>query len=522
MMKTMSPARAALSGVVLAAGLVFGWQGARAATAPPPVEEFFKPVSMVEPVLSPSGKYVAVMVYSPEGHRRLVVIDTSDVHKLNVAASFGNGDVRNVHWVNDDRLIFMLGTEQEAAFKQLNVGLFAVDRTGDNLKALISRDWKQDSTGTQIKSRILTPNYVLERTLRDGSDDIVVIKGTFNAKRELEATIPLRLNTRSLELKSILEGKTPDFATNWAIDDHGKVLAVMASESDKQRLLLPTATGWNSVNEFARYGVVPGRFDFVQVGPDDEIYVEAQDRNSDGTSSLYRLDRATGKPAVTPVISLKGFDFWGRFVNDLKTGKAVGVHYVNDAPGTLWFDADMRKLQAEVDAKLPGYVNTITPAECGCSSRVLVHVMSDHQPAAYFLYDRDSKALVSLGALRPGHRRQPDGRHPTLRASSRAMGWRSRSTSRSLPGKGPFPTVVLVHGGPFVRGRFWEFSDEAQFLASRGYAVVEPEFRGSTGYGSALTGGRLQAMGPEDGQRHRRRGPLGPPPAACPIRSALA
>jgi acetyl esterase/lipase len=52
--------------------------------------------------------------------------------------------------------------------------------------------------------------------------------------------------------------------------------------------------------------------------------------------------------------------------------------------------------------------------------------------------------------------------------------------------KGPLPTVVLVHGGPWVRGRQWAWSDDAQFLASRGYLVIEPEFRGSTGYGSRL------------------------------------
>lgn len=52
--------------------------------------------------------------------------------------------------------------------------------------------------------------------------------------------------------------------------------------------------------------------------------------------------------------------------------------------------------------------------------------------------------------------------------------------------KGPWPTVVLVHGGPYVRGVTWGWSANAQFLASRGYLVVEPEFRGSTGYGSQL------------------------------------
>jgi dipeptidyl aminopeptidase/acylaminoacyl peptidase len=46
--------------------------------------------------------------------------------------------------------------------------------------------------------------------------------------------------------------------------------------------------------------------------------------------------------------------------------------------------------------------------------------------------------------------------------------------------------VVMVHGGPYVRGGHWEWNRETQFLASRGYAVLEPDFRGSTGYGTKL------------------------------------
>jgi len=56
---------------------------------------------------------------------------------------------------------------------------------------------------------------------------------------------------------------------------------------------------------------------------------------------------------------------------------------------------------------------------------------------------------------------------------------------RDAPRKN-LPLVVLVHGGPYVRGEFWHWNPEVQFLAARGYAVLEPEYRGSTGFGSAL------------------------------------
>jgi hypothetical protein len=84
----------------------------------------------------------------------------------------------------------------------------------------------------------------------------------------------------------------------------------------------------------------------------------------------------------------------------------------------------------------------------------------------------------------------------------------------TLPANGAknAPLVVLVHGGPYVRGTHWGWNPDSQFLASRGYAVLEPEFRGSTGYGEQALPRRLEAMGPGDAERHRRRRALG----GCP------
>ncbi len=68
-------------------------------------------------------------------------------------------------------------------------------------------------------------------------------------------------------------------------------------------------------------------------------------------------------------------------------------------------------------------------------------------------------------------------------------------------GKGPWPAVVLVHGGPFMRGGSWHWDAESQFLASRGYIVVEPEFRDSTGFGDKLFRAGWKQWGLADGKR---------------------
>lgn len=111
--------------------------------------------------------------------------------------------------------------------------------------------------------------------------------------------------------------------------------------------------------------------------------------------------------------------------------------------------------------------------------------MSDIQAPVYFLYDRQADKLTLLGASCPWLKSAQMARQDFTRIKTR--------DGTSMPvyvtrpkGKGPFPAVVMVHGGPYARGVGWGFDPAGQFLASRGYVVIEPEFRGSLGYGSKL------------------------------------
>jgi dipeptidyl aminopeptidase/acylaminoacyl peptidase len=131
---------------------------------------------------------------------------------------------------------------------------------------------------------------------------------------------------------------------------------------------------------------------------------------------------------------------------------------------------------------------------CGCSNFVMVTASSDRQPPVYLLFDRTSGKLTQIGSARPG-----------ILPSQMAMTDFYRIKTRDgleIPvyvtkpqGKGPFPTVVLVHGGPWLRGWDWSWDSESQFLASRGYLVVKPEFRGSAGYGERLADAGMKQWG---------------------------
>ncbi len=218
------------------------------------------------------------------------------------------------------------------------------------------------------------------------------------------------------------------------------------------------------------------------IGYDGQLL--ALGRRVDDALALYVVDAKTRQIDPEPMISLKGYDFSGDLVDDAQARRLLGVHYETDGSGTAWLDPQMRAMQAAVDALLPATVNRIDCERCVSVPTVLVTAVSDRQPPLYYLYNRDTKALTLIAASRPWIKAQAMGVRDMHRFAARD-GLSIPVLVTHPPGKasGARPAVVLVHGGPWVRGTHWKWEPEAQFLASRGYVVIEPEFRGSEGYG---------------------------------------
>jgi dipeptidyl aminopeptidase/acylaminoacyl peptidase len=145
----------------------------------------------------------------------------------------------------------------------------------------------------------------------------------------------------------------------------------------------------------------------------------------------------------------------------------------------IWLDPDMSKLQADVDGALPDRVNLLSTSS---PDSVAIWSRSDVDPGTLFMLDLKTLQMRSLLKSRPeidSKRMQPmQGMHY---ASTDGLEIPAYLT---LPGKPsrPAPLVVLVHGGPFARDD-WGWSEDVQVLAAHGYAVLQPQFRGSTGFG---------------------------------------
>jgi len=458
--------------------------GAQAATAAPAAAQFFQTPQFDHVTLSPKGGYVASVTALPKGESALVVRDTSDLSKFKVIAKTSDQEViAAVHWINENRIGFTvknLRIEFEG-----NLDEMAADRDGDNLTSLISGNWEfnREQTGSTIKARLLTADYAFAGVVDGGSDDILVKKYNWNQVDLQPAYTRLyRLNTRTRQLTDLLDGTQPEAVQEWLTDAKGAPRVALARHQGRciSYYRQPDANTWQELDNSSCYD---GRnFKPVFLDGDDTLYVYA---NHKGYGALFRYDLKAMKMDKEPFIAVPGFDFHGHAEFDGRHHRLLGVHVQNDAGTSYWIDAQMKAEQAKVDQLLPATTNTISCGECLVSPVLLVRASSDRQPSSYILYHRASGKLVALGSAHPGINPEQMGLRDFHRYKARDG--RSIPAYVTLPpgeAAGPRPAVVLVHGGPHVRGTYWDWDDEAQFLSTRGYVVIQPEFRGSTGFGS--------------------------------------
>lgn len=148
-------------------------------------------------------------------------------------------------------------------------------------------------------------------------------------------------------------------------------------------------------------------------------------------------------------------------------------------PTQYWFDPAWAKLQLSVDAALPNRINILSGNPEG---RVLVYSYADVDPGAWYILDTGAKTMRNFGTVHSSI--DPAAMRPMESISYPSKDGLSIPAYLTLP-PGPrkaLPTVVMLHGGPSLRDR-WAFNVDVQLLASRGYAVLQPQFRGSSGFG---------------------------------------
>lgn len=464
---------------ILAACLIAAAAGAAdlpARPTAPPIEDFFENPTISGAVLSPNARYVALRSGAKGRRDALAVIDLVN-NTGKAVAFFSDADIGNFRWISDERLIFDLADRQSGAGDIDHApGLYAVNRDGSALKQLADRYGNRAINTRPIAGRPLMSwnTHILAQRGAQDSEFVYVAHASSDKVVDL-----YKLNTLTGRNTFVTR---PANVSHWMLDHKGEPRIALASERDTQTIYYrdPATSEWRTLTKLPLYKGSAQWFAPLAFGPDGTLYVVTNAGKDKSTVHTY--DLVTGKVSAAPLIVTEGYDFQGSLISG--NDKLLGMRFLTDAESTMWFDPRMKAVQQAVDAALPGTVNLVSVAARAEMPWVLVESYSDVQPRTFALFNVDTKTVNKIGDSYPQIKPAQMGMQEVVRYKARdgleIPGWLTLphgSTRKNLP------LVVLVHGGPWVRGK-WGWNPDTQFLASRGYAVLEPEFRGSTGFGS--------------------------------------
>jgi len=475
--------RRSLLALALSSALPIGQAQAQGTDAKPDAARFFRAPQMLGAVLAPDGRRLAMRSVGPQGRVMLTVLQL-DTLAPKVVYNSDNADVGRVVWVNNDRLAFDLSDRETPQGKiDAGPGLFAVDQDGASLRQLVERQtaWLKDGNDT----RRLEPwnTFLLNgSTLRQGDAVMAVRPEAFDGK-DMGFFKLLRLDTRNGRSETI---DSPLHSVGWWPDVQGNLRVALTRDGEKAALRWkdPATDQWRALTEFNAY-TDDGDLQVRHVGADGKLYVSA--RRGRDKQAMWLLDPATGAWSTKPLAESPLFDVDAQVLT--RKDKVLGLRFSIDAEVTQWLDADMQALQAQIDKVLPRTANRLSVPWSGDAPWVLIEAFADIQPTLFFLFNRETRKFTRLGAERPDIEAKQMAAMDMVRIKARdgleLPAWLSLPPgAENLPKKN-LPMVVLVHGGPFVRAPGWTWDAEVQFLNARGYAVLQPQFRGTLGFGTA-------------------------------------
>lgn len=424
---------------------------ASAQPAAPSARAYFAQPGIEDAVLSPDGRHVAARTLVA-GRARLAIFDMSGAAPAVRPIALPERERLEWHrWLGPDRLLVSLLLEGAAPAKRLvriDIATGLLTQIGPARSA---------ESGDEI--------------LHVSPDGGFLLFSAAVSGRPTPGVYRLNLVTGDATLAVAPQ----DHVWDWYADSAGVIRAGMARDG-KHSWMLYRKSEHDRFSRSARgAGAAGSGIDrFVPIRGTDRGYALAQ--TPGGRVGLYAYDFAAGKLGALLYedarVDLDGFQ------TD-PDGRLLGVEYSADRPETRWFEASMAAWQAQIDAALPGRANRVISTTVD-RRHSLVFSESAGDPGAFYVYGDGRATLVA--AVSPGLAGKP--------ARMQAVHYRARdgleiSGYLTLPAGRPahgLPLIVMPHGGPFARDS-WGYDPWVQYLADRGYAVLQPNYRGSTGFG---------------------------------------
>jgi dipeptidyl aminopeptidase/acylaminoacyl peptidase len=428
-----------------------------------PVRDFFKTPEKSSFKISPDGKYISYLRPFKE-KQNLFIQDLSNGKERRVTSFTDNAVRRDYAWTINDQLVF---SQDLQSFKQIK--LYALNLATMQMRTLLS----QDKASMQL---ILTKNKL--------QPDVITISMN---KRDSATFDIYRLNIRTGELKTYVNN--PGNITDWFPDPDGKIRLAKSSDGVDESILyrdndyasfkpIIKNNFKNSVQPIAFTGDKKYFYAVSNVNRDKSALVKINAENSKDETVVFGSDKAD--------ISDVGY---AKYKHRIES-----VSWEDAKQQTHFLNKDIEQVYTDLSSQLKGSQIRITDRD-SAEKKFIINTYTDRDPGSYYLYEPNTKKLTKIGETNPGILpNELCAMQPIAFKASDGMLINGYLTLPQGKDNTNLPIVVLPHDGPWSRDS-WRYNSEVQFLANRGYAVFQVNYRGSTGYGKAFYSAGFKQVG---------------------------
>ncbi|HWU51361.1 MAG TPA: S9 family peptidase [Tahibacter sp.] len=457
--------------------------GAAGAQAEVPLADFARHIQYSSVKISPDGEYIAADAVV-DNRRSLAILRLSDMKASRIIPRVD--EIVSFRWVGKQRLMYTVGEPVGGLERPDPSGeLYFVDADGGRNEILFGYRAGKDSVGTHIKS--VKPErasaYLID-DLRDDDDNILISVDEWKSTAEPTPPVVYKFDVNDGSKKQLFV--SPLRAPDGFLADHaGNVTFAYGSDVDNRWQVLYRGKGdseWTSVLDGPN---TAGRPRPLAYDADNKtVYWSCQpDGKIGGLCTWSAEDRK-----LAPVWTAKDVEM-DRILKDFDDTTVVGVlaYPGRSAIGVVNKKTPMIEALTALMQQFPGETVSVTSVSHD-GKRAIVSVDSDVNPGEFYLFDRNTKKLSPV--LRRADKINPDQMASMEPVKLKARdgldlnGYLTRPLGQEQ-GKN-LPLVVYIHGGPFDVRDYWGYDPDAQVLASRGYAVLQVNFRGSGGYGAGF------------------------------------
>lgn len=450
------------------------------AQEPVPVGAFSRLPALRDVALSPDGKHLA---YILTGAGRSLLVTQSVASNEHTFLLESDNEERTVSWFgwanNDWLLVSVRFAASRYGVDTAESRLLRIKRDGGD-PILFFRPGPKTRHQPQFQDNVIS-------WLPDDPEHFLV---ALDDEKPNAPTV-YRVDVASGAKRRILRARPP--VRDWMVDQSGRIRIGFAYDDGESSVIArldPDKPRWTELWRYRAFEEPPR--EVLGFGADpNTLYVRAL---HDGRKAIFSIDLSDAALPRTLLLADAKYDIEGRLIHSPKSGDVVGVYHRGGAGRRTYWDPVYQGLQDGVDQALPDTTNYLIGFSRD-ERRYVVYATSDVNPGVFYFGDRDKKVLSPFGERYPElSAHDLSGKEPVTYEARDGLvieGYLTRPWGDASP---PWPTVLLPHGGPMVRDDE-QFDFQTEFLASRGYAVLQMNFRGSSGYGWDFESAAHQDMG---------------------------